>query len=516
MSARATTVDNAAVCASCRTPVPVGVFTFMRNSMRRRRPERLIVSVGVGVHRCRVAPPNDAIRRSPAFVSLSGPWSGFVHNDSPSAARDRSLLVRGAVTRAFEAIAGSPIGPVCDVRAIARRASRLYEMRADDVREVLDALDGAEVSTRLAGGWGVDALVGTQTRRHSDLDLLITDNPSELRAASDALSSVGFRFVRERPPSVQMPRRINFADGRGRSVDLLPFALGSGAFQDENGSLFVTGRIGDRKVECITPEMQFKLHEGVPAKAVYDADLDAIRRHLERSASPASSENGDDGSGGVRQHPAAQAQPDIGTVVSRIRRDWTPSATLARARLMAPASALIIPVPAVEAALAEFRSRHDPAAGLGMPAHVTVFYPFLRFWQSTSDVETELELAFARSESFRFKLAGVGKFPGVLYLAPDPPEPFIEATLAVQQRWPRLRPYGGAHAEIVPHLSVAHDSWPAEVEGALERLLPIEAEAREVWWLEQDRSGRWTRRSRIPLREESPLAGRQTFDPPCV
>lgn len=39
------------------------------------------------------------------------------------------------------------------------------------VIEVLDCLDAAEVTAWLDGGWGVDALVGSQTRPHSDLDL---------------------------------------------------------------------------------------------------------------------------------------------------------------------------------------------------------------------------------------------------------------------------------------------------------------------------------------------------------
>ena len=510
MAMRGTTVNQTAACESCGRPVPVNVFTFVRNATRRGHSrERLIVSLGVGIHRCRVAP----VSGDSAFVPVKSALSGTVDIGSESPARETSFLVRGAVTRAFEAVASSPIGPVCDVRAIARRAARLYEMQATDVQRVLDALADVRVRTHLAGGWGVDALIGTQTRRHSDLDLLIADEPSALHAACRALSGAGFRFIRERPPSVQMPRRLNFGDGRGRSVDLLPFDSDTGVFRADDESLFASGRVGDRSVECITPELQFKLHEGVPPKAVYDADLDAIRKFLDRT--DADEPNGDRAVPGAAQHPkGTERTPDVSTVVSRLRRDWTPSATLARARLMAPASALIIPVPSIEPAIAEYRSRFDPAASLGMPAHVTVFYPFLRFWPSASDVEAELQLALARCESFQFKLAGVRKFPGVLYLAPDPPEPFIDATSAIQERWPRLRPYGGAHAEIVPHLSVAHDSWPLHLEGALEELLPMEAEAREVWWLEQDRSGRWSRRCRIPLRAQSPRAGLQALDPP--
>jgi lincosamide nucleotidyltransferase A/C/D/E len=46
-------------------------------------------------------------------------------------------------------------------------------MTADDVLEVIDALEGAGVSVWIDGGWGIDALVGEQTRPHDDLDVVI-------------------------------------------------------------------------------------------------------------------------------------------------------------------------------------------------------------------------------------------------------------------------------------------------------------------------------------------------------
>ena len=46
-------------------------------------------------------------------------------------------------------------------------------MLRDDVFDVLDALDAAGVRHWVAGGWGVDALVGFQTRAHRDLDLTV-------------------------------------------------------------------------------------------------------------------------------------------------------------------------------------------------------------------------------------------------------------------------------------------------------------------------------------------------------
>jgi hypothetical protein len=52
-------------------------------------------------------------------------------------------------------------------------------VRKADVIEVLDALDSAGVEWWVLGGWGVDALIGEQTRAHKDLDLAVflTDLP---------------------------------------------------------------------------------------------------------------------------------------------------------------------------------------------------------------------------------------------------------------------------------------------------------------------------------------------------
>ena len=40
-------------------------------------------------------------------------------------------------------------------------------------------------------------------------------------------------------------------------------------------------------------------------------------------------------------------------------------------------SALLVSVPAAEPAVSAHRSRLDPGAPLGVPAHITVLYPFL-------------------------------------------------------------------------------------------------------------------------------------------
>ena len=59
-----------------------------------------------------------------------------------------------------------------------------------------------------------------------------------------------------------------------------------------------------------------------------------------------------------------------------------------------PQSALIIEVPEAEPAVARHRERLDPSAALGIPAHITLLYPFLPPAAVSSPVLAELEPLF--------------------------------------------------------------------------------------------------------------------------
>ena len=49
-------------------------------------------------------------------------------------------------------------------------------MTAADAAGILGCLRAARVDVWLEGGWGVDALVGGQTRDHKDLDVIVKDS----------------------------------------------------------------------------------------------------------------------------------------------------------------------------------------------------------------------------------------------------------------------------------------------------------------------------------------------------
>lgn len=168
-------------------------------------------------------------------------------------------------------------------------------------------------------------------------------------------------------------------------------------------------------------------------------------------------------------------------------------------------SALVVLVPEAEAVVRSVRDRYDPAAAVGMPAHITLLYPFKPPHEIGAAVLDALRQCLARYAPFHFSLAVTRRFPGVLYLAPEPDEPFRRLTLAIWDRYPETPPYGGRHSDIVPHLCVAQladEQQLDRVEGEFirgsEGKLPIHAIAAEVA-LMGTKSGRWQVRAKLGL-----------------
>jgi lincosamide nucleotidyltransferase A/C/D/E len=137
-------------------------------------------------------------------------------------------------------------------------------MAASDVIELLDALESQGIQVWLNGGWGVDALVGHQTRDHDDLDITISSEDKQKYA--DTMAELGFGTFRT-------DNEFNWVlvDGRGRLVDvhLVDFSetkrsgdgieiYGSAGLPFEVGSLEGGGEIDGRKVKCETAEFQIR------------------------------------------------------------------------------------------------------------------------------------------------------------------------------------------------------------------------------------------------------------------
>jgi hypothetical protein len=156
-------------------------------------------------------------------------------------------------------------------------------------------------------------------------------------------------------------------------------------------------------------------------------------------------------------------------------------------------TALLLPVPAAEPAVSRYRARLDEAARDGVPAHVTVLYPFLSPAAVTSCLLASLGRLFAGFAAFGFTLDRVGWFgEEVVWLGPRDPAPFSALTSAAFTAFPCCPPYGGLHAEVIPHLTIGHARGPQALRAAAESVgpcLPIEAVASEVILMAGPRPG---------------------------
>jgi 2'-5' RNA ligase len=167
-----------------------------------------------------------------------------------------------------------------------------------------------------------------------------------------------------------------------------------------------------------------------------------------------------------------------------------------------PRSAVVIVASEVEPLVDTFRRKYDPVARRGMPAHITLLWPFA-VPPITDDDRAGLREIARQSPSFDYALSTMQRFPNVLWLAPNPADRFIALTHRLVQRWPSRVPYGGEHAELIPHLTVAQgkDSTLDKVEDAIAPQLPVQAHAKELTLLTES-EGRWSVFERYPLLDE--------------
>ena len=147
-----------------------------------------------------------------------------------------------------------------------------------------------EVALWIDGGWGVDALLGIQTRPHSDLDIIIGE--ADLPALEDLLAAEDYRQDSAREGSVFIS-----ASGLRLDVHVVGFdERGNGNFDLADGGVWslppsaFTGRgcIGGIAVQCLSPEAQVLCHAQGYEPAPKDLqDMEALRSRFNVALPPA-------------------------------------------------------------------------------------------------------------------------------------------------------------------------------------------------------------------------------------
>jgi 2'-5' RNA ligase len=170
-------------------------------------------------------------------------------------------------------------------------------------------------------------------------------------------------------------------------------------------------------------------------------------------------------------------------------------------------SALILPVPEAEPLVAEWRERYDPAAARGVPAHITLLYPFVPP-PLHNEILGELAALFGSIDAFTIRFDHFGRFAQTLYLEPDDDERIKSIITEIRRRWPDNKPYGGLYDGVIPHLTIADRQQQQELLTKIERAiapdLPLKAGLAEAWLIVCDKEGRWQRQAAFPMKPQMP------------
>ena len=146
--------------------------------------------------------------------------------------------------------------------------------------------------------------------------------------------------------------------------------------------------------------------------------------------------------------------------------------------------AVVIEFPALDGVLDPYRIRLDPSRALGVPAHVTLLYPFLPPQRLDESAWRLLGEAVSGVPPFDVVFSDTDWFGrDVLWLAPTPSEPLSELTARICAAFPALAPYGGGVDDPVPHLTIADRAGTADMEAAdaaVKALLPLAARVGQV------------------------------------
>lgn len=155
-------------------------------------------------------------------------------------------------------------------------------MTAGMVHWFLDLFDELGINVWIDGGWGVDALLGECTRKHQDLDIIISWEDSAI--LTEALFARGFVDIhtddhkdRNFVMGHQLHGKIDFhvieliEDGGAvygpREIDWVI----------SESELNAVGSIGGREVQCLSVDYQARSHAGYALKDTDFADLRALQ-----------------------------------------------------------------------------------------------------------------------------------------------------------------------------------------------------------------------------------------------
>jgi 2'-5' RNA ligase len=169
-------------------------------------------------------------------------------------------------------------------------------------------------------------------------------------------------------------------------------------------------------------------------------------------------------------------------------------------------SAVIVRVTLPDA-LDRLRLRFVRDADLGVPAHVTLLYPFVEAAALSTEIRAIIESIASRHPSFTFELSGPFQWPDTVYAAVGPEERLLAIHRELAAAFPGYPIYGRPGFQLIPHVTIADSRYvddPAVVADSAWSDLPV---ARSVNGLEVIAEGtdqQWRTVWTVPLGAPGP------------
>ena len=159
---------------------------------------------------------------------------------------------------------------------------------------------------------------------------------------------------------------------------------------------------------------------------------------------------------------------------------------------------LVIPVPAADALLAAVGARYPGTVREGVPAHLSLLYPFVAAAELDDRTISTVSDLLAGQAPMPVQFAECYRHDGFVALRPDTIDGLKELMSKTYLQWPDVVPYEGAYQDVEPHLTVAmhcSDETAVRIEQEVTAQLPISAELREAWLVVFE--GKWALRGRF-------------------
>ncbi|HOT81665.1 MAG TPA: 2'-5' RNA ligase family protein [Microthrixaceae bacterium] len=171
-----------------------------------------------------------------------------------------------------------------------------------------------------------------------------------------------------------------------------------------------------------------------------------------------------------------------------------------------PQSALIMEVPWAEPVVGPWRRAHDAISHRGVPAHITILYPFRAPDVLDDTVNATLASLAASVPAWDLSLVEVDAFPDAVWLRPEPDDHLHAPADSVWAAFPACPPHGGQFPALRPHVTVGQDPDPERIDllrrraaEELATMLPVTGRVDGLSLFVSGEAGEWTRCTVFPF-----------------